>query len=56
MHQKQGDLLESDTDENEPSLDERAERLIAMGAQYVPITGTHENTPDVVNTLYGPKV
>lgn len=48
-------LAESDTDENEPSLDECAERLIAMGAQYVLITGTHENTPDVVNTLYGPE-
>ena len=24
-----------------------------MGAQYVLVTGTHENTPQVVNTLYG---
>ena len=24
-----------------------------MGAQYVLITGTHESTPEVVNTLYG---
>jgi hydroxymethylpyrimidine/phosphomethylpyrimidine kinase len=29
-----------------------AERLIEMGAEYVLITGTHEATPDVVNTLY----
>lgn len=46
-------LAESDEDENEPSLDVCAERLIEMGAQYVLITGTHENTPEVVNTLYG---
>jgi len=46
-------LAESDEDESEPSLDVCAERLIEMGAQYVLITGTHENTPLVVNTLYG---
>lgn len=46
-------LAESDEDENEPSIDTCAERLIQMGAQYVLITGTHENTPQVVNTLYG---
>ncbi len=47
-------LAESDTDESEPSIEICAQRLIEMGAQYVLITGTHENTPDVVNTLYGP--
>ena len=46
-------LAESDEDENEPSIDTCAERLIQMGAQYVLITGTHENTPEVINTLYG---
>ena len=30
-----------------------AERLIAMGAEFVLVTGTHEATADVVNTLYG---
>lgn len=45
-------LAESDEDETEPSLDVCAERLIEMGVQYVLITGTHENTPQVVNTLY----
>ncbi|MDD2883726.1 MAG: hydroxymethylpyrimidine/phosphomethylpyrimidine kinase [Dechloromonas sp.] len=45
-------LAERDDDDGEPSLDVCAERLIAMGAQYVLITGTHENTPTVVNTLY----
>nr|MBL8412477.1 hydroxymethylpyrimidine/phosphomethylpyrimidine kinase [Dechloromonas sp.] len=48
-------LAESDDDESEPSLDVCAQRLINMGVQYVLITGTHESTPDVVNTLYGPE-
>jgi len=46
-------LAESDEDEGEPAIDVCAQRLIEMGAQYVLITGTHENTPQVVNTLYG---
>jgi hydroxymethylpyrimidine/phosphomethylpyrimidine kinase len=46
-------LAESDEDEGEPSIDVCAQRLIEMGAQYVLITGTHENTPQVINTLYG---
>jgi hydroxymethylpyrimidine/phosphomethylpyrimidine kinase len=48
-------LAESDEDESEPTIDVCAERLIEMGAQYVLITGTHENTPEVINTLYGPE-
>lgn len=48
-------LAESDEDETEPAIDVCAERLIEMGAQYVLITGTHENTPEVINTLYGPE-
>ncbi len=35
------------------SLEESALRLLAMGTEYVLITGTHERTTDVVNTLYG---
>ncbi len=46
-------LAESDDDDGEPSIDICAQRLIEMGAQYVLITGTHENTPQVINTLYG---
>jgi len=46
-------LAESDEDQGEPAIDVCAQRLIEMGAQYVLITGTHENTPQVVNTLYG---
>jgi len=48
-------LAENDSDDGEPSIDVCAQRLIEMGAQYVLITGTHENTPQVVNTLYGPQ-
>jgi hydroxymethylpyrimidine/phosphomethylpyrimidine kinase len=35
------------------SLAECAGRLLDLGAKFVLITGTHESTPDVVNTLYG---
>lgn len=48
-------LAESDEDDEEPSLATCAQRLMEMGAQYVLITGTHEGTPEVVNTLYGPE-
>jgi hydroxymethylpyrimidine/phosphomethylpyrimidine kinase len=46
--------LAQEEDENDyPSLEESARRLLALGAEYVLITGTHENTPEVVNVLYG---
>ena len=45
-------LAEADDDE-EPTLTVCAERLLGMGAEFVLITGTHEPTPQVVNTLYG---
>jgi len=35
------------------SLEESAQRLLGMGAEYVMITGTHERSADVVNSLYG---
>jgi hydroxymethylpyrimidine/phosphomethylpyrimidine kinase len=35
------------------SLDESAMRLLEMGCEYVLITGTHERSNDVVNSLYG---
>ena len=35
------------------ALEESALRLLAMGTEYVLITGTHERSTDVVNTLYG---
>lgn len=42
-------------EENEDGLglNQCAQRIMDMGAEYVLITGTHENTPKVVNTLYG---
>jgi hydroxymethylpyrimidine/phosphomethylpyrimidine kinase len=47
-------LAEVDEDED-PSLAACAERLLEMGSEYVLITGTHEATPQVINTLYGRK-
>lgn len=38
------------------SLEECAHRLLAMGSEYVMITGTHERSQDVMNSLYGPQV
>lgn len=35
------------------ALEESASRLLGMGAEYVLITGTHERSIDVVNSLYG---
>ena len=44
----------ADGDEDvEPTLPVCAQRLIEMGCEYVLITGTHEPTAQVVNTLYG---
>ena len=40
-------------EDDDPDLAECAQRLIASGCEYVLVTGTHENTPQVVNTLYG---
>jgi len=40
-------------DDDRTSLDQCAARLMEMGAEYVLVTGTHEQTAEVVNTLYG---
>jgi hydroxymethylpyrimidine/phosphomethylpyrimidine kinase len=45
--------LDDDEGDAEPDLAECARRIIEMGCEFVLITGTHENTPQVVNTLYG---
>ena len=45
-------LAEAEDDE-EASLGSCAQRLIGLGCDFVLITGTHEPTPQVVNTLYG---
>ncbi|HXX12402.1 MAG TPA: bifunctional hydroxymethylpyrimidine kinase/phosphomethylpyrimidine kinase [Burkholderiales bacterium] len=39
-------------DGDDPSLEECARRILALGCEYVLITGTHENTAQVVNVLY----
>jgi hydroxymethylpyrimidine/phosphomethylpyrimidine kinase len=44
--------LDESNDNDDPGLSECAQRLLNMGCEYVLITGTHENTPQVINTLY----
>ena len=47
-------LAADDPEEGEAlDLAECARRVIASGCEYVLVTGTHENTAQVVNTLYG---
>jgi len=46
-------LAEEDADVKEPGLDESARRLLALGCEFVLVTGTHEATAEVINTLYG---
>jgi hydroxymethylpyrimidine/phosphomethylpyrimidine kinase len=40
-------------DEDRVPADKLARRLTDMGAEYVLVTGTHDSTLDVINTLYG---
>ncbi|MCE9633834.1 MAG: hydroxymethylpyrimidine/phosphomethylpyrimidine kinase [Methylophilales bacterium] len=42
-----------DEHEADAPLIECATRLLGMGVEYVLVTGTHERTQDVTNTLYG---
>ena len=47
-------LVQDDNDAAEDlELKDCAKRLLGYGCEFVLITGTHENTPQVVNTLYG---
>ena len=39
-------------DEDDISFEKLARRLTDMGAEYVLVTGTHDSTLDVINTLY----
>ncbi|SFN68621.1 bifunctional hydroxymethylpyrimidine kinase/phosphomethylpyrimidine kinase [Nitrosospira briensis] len=46
-------LAQDDEDDDDtPGLSQCASRLLHMGCEYVLITGTHENTSQVVNHLY----
>ena len=40
-------------DDDERTLEQCAAKLIETGCEFVLVTGTHESTPQVVNTLYG---
>jgi hydroxymethylpyrimidine/phosphomethylpyrimidine kinase len=44
--------LDEDNEEDDPSLPECAKRILAMGCEYVLITGTHVQSAKVINTLY----
>ena len=44
--------MDEDNEEDDPTLEECAKRILRMGCEYVLITGTHEHTTKVVNTLY----
>ena len=44
--------LDEENEEDDPALDECAKRLLNMGCGYVLVTGTHEQTSKVINTLY----
>lgn len=46
-------VYDEDAEDDSPTLPECARRLVTAGASYVLVTGTHENTPQVVNILYG---
>ena len=39
-------------EQDDPDIAECTRRLLATGCEYVLVTGTHENTAEVVNTLY----
>lgn len=45
--------LDERDDKDDPDLAECARRIVASGCEYVLITGAHENTSLVINTLYG---
>ena len=46
-------LAETDDDDDDPSLAGCAAALVEAGCEYVLVTGTHEPSRDIVNTLYG---
>jgi hydroxymethylpyrimidine/phosphomethylpyrimidine kinase len=46
-------IIDEENDSDDPNLAESAKRILLLGCEYVLITGTHENTPKVINTLYG---
>jgi len=47
--------LDDSNENDDPDLGECALRLLNLGCEYVLVTGAHENTAQVVNTLYDQK-
>lgn len=45
-------VQEEDNEADDPTLTDCANRILRLGCEYVLITGTHEHTPKVINTLY----
>lgn len=45
-------LADNDSEGDNPDLAECARRILESGCEYVLITGTHEHTGEVINTLY----
>ncbi|MBI4989264.1 MAG: bifunctional hydroxymethylpyrimidine kinase/phosphomethylpyrimidine kinase [Rhodocyclales bacterium] len=45
--------LDETNEEDDPDLAECARRLVGAGTEFVLITGTHEHSAQVVNSLYG---
>ena len=45
-------IAEEYEDSDTATLDQCADRILAMGCEFVLITGTHENTTQVINSLY----
>lgn len=46
-------VQDEENEQDNPALAECAKRIILLGCEYVLVTGTHEHTPKVINTLYG---
>ncbi|MBL8383773.1 MAG: hydroxymethylpyrimidine/phosphomethylpyrimidine kinase [Burkholderiales bacterium] len=47
-------LAAADLGSDDGSLEECAMHMLGLGCEFVLVTGTHENTMQVVNSLYGP--
>ena len=45
-------VQDEENDDDHPSLAECADFILRAGCEYVLLTGTHEHTPKVINTLY----
>lgn len=46
-------VIDEENEADNPNLAECAKRILRLGCEYVLITGTHENSLKVINTLYG---